>query len=212
MIEQFVMAYGIEQDRIRALLPEGYESLRPVLRINAEIRDEERVYLEFNTPVAHDGKRGWLNIARWQSPEVAFRRENGVVILNAPFLQLAYKGVGITGGCPAEKDNDGCFYLGKSPEFCPPEQITAHKEFCDCEFAWRFHGDDASGVSIGKTLPAFPEEARQNYPRKPLTAANAAAIPCRQVLGAYIVRFERQTKTAEITEDISLRNPTEGTI
>ncbi len=72
---------------------------------------------------------------------------------------------------------------------------------------------DQSGLSNArKTLPAFPEEARQNYPRKPLTAANAAAIPCRQVLGAYIVRFERQTKTAEITEDISLRNPTEGTI
>ena len=30
-IEQFVMAYEIEQDRVRAMLPEGYESLRPVL-------------------------------------------------------------------------------------------------------------------------------------------------------------------------------------
>lgn len=36
-IEQFVMAYGVEQDRVRALLPEGFESLRPVLRINEEI-------------------------------------------------------------------------------------------------------------------------------------------------------------------------------
>ena len=44
MIEQFVMAYGVEQDRIRALLPEDYESLRPVLRINAELRDEETAY------------------------------------------------------------------------------------------------------------------------------------------------------------------------
>ena len=57
-VEQFVMAYGIEQDRIRALLPEDYESLRPVLRINTEIRDEKTVYIEFNTPVAHGGKRG----------------------------------------------------------------------------------------------------------------------------------------------------------
>ena len=39
-VEQFVMAYGVEQDRVRALLPEGFESLRPVLRINSEIRDE----------------------------------------------------------------------------------------------------------------------------------------------------------------------------
>lgn len=36
-VEQFVMAYGAEQDRLRALLPEGFASLRPVLRINAEM-------------------------------------------------------------------------------------------------------------------------------------------------------------------------------
>ena len=34
-VEQFVMAYGIEQDRIRALLPDGFTSLRPVLRLSA---------------------------------------------------------------------------------------------------------------------------------------------------------------------------------
>ena len=48
LVEQFVMAYQVEQDRLRAILPEGYESLRPVLRINAEIRREENtetVYL-----------------------------------------------------------------------------------------------------------------------------------------------------------------------
>lgn len=56
-IEQFVMAYKIEQDRIRALLPEGFTSLRPVLRINAEIRDGQGVYVEFNTPVEGKGKR-----------------------------------------------------------------------------------------------------------------------------------------------------------
>ena len=38
-IEQFVMAYGVEQDRLRTLLPEGFKSLRPVLRIDAEIRN-----------------------------------------------------------------------------------------------------------------------------------------------------------------------------
>ena len=37
-VEQYVMAYGIEQDRIRAIIPEGFVSLRPVLRINAEIQ------------------------------------------------------------------------------------------------------------------------------------------------------------------------------
>lgn len=50
-IEQFVMAYEAEQDRLRALLPEGFVSLRPVLRINAEIRNGNEGYVEFNTPV-----------------------------------------------------------------------------------------------------------------------------------------------------------------
>ena len=45
--EQYVMAYGIEQDRIRTIIPEGFVSLRPVLRINAEIQDNKNGYLEF---------------------------------------------------------------------------------------------------------------------------------------------------------------------
>jgi hypothetical protein len=192
MIEQFVMAYLIEQDRIRAMLPEGYESLRPVLRINSEIRDEKTAYLEFNTPVKCDGKRGWLNIGHWVSPEVRFERDNGVVAIDTPFLHLTYKGTGTMGGCPAEKDNDGCFFPGETPEFHPAEQINEKKEFCDCKFAWTFHEGDAGGASIGKTLPAIPEENSTVYPRQELTAENAAAIPCKMVLGSYIVRFERQ--------------------
>ena len=39
-VEQYVMAYGVEQDRLRAILPKGFVSLRPVLRINAEVRDD----------------------------------------------------------------------------------------------------------------------------------------------------------------------------
>ena len=64
-IEQFVMAYGVEQDRLRALLPEGFLSLRPVLRINAEILGGQTGYLELNTAVERDGLRGWLNIGFW---------------------------------------------------------------------------------------------------------------------------------------------------
>ena len=60
-IEQFVMAYEVEQDRLRALVPHGFKSLRPVLRINAEIRGGTP-YVEFNTAVeAQDGTRGWIN-------------------------------------------------------------------------------------------------------------------------------------------------------
>lgn len=57
-IEQFVMAYGVEQDRLRALLPDGLSSLRPVLRINAEIRDGKTGYVEFNTAAEKNGVRG----------------------------------------------------------------------------------------------------------------------------------------------------------
>ena len=57
-IEQFVMAYGVEQDRLRALLPDGFSSLRPVLRINAEIRDGKTGYVEFNTAAEKNGVRG----------------------------------------------------------------------------------------------------------------------------------------------------------
>lgn len=57
-VEQFVMAYGVEQDRLRAILPEGFASLRPVLRVNAEVRDERAGYVEFNTAVEKDGAHG----------------------------------------------------------------------------------------------------------------------------------------------------------
>lgn len=193
-IEQFVMAYHVEQDRVRALLPEGFESLRPVLRINSEIRDEAEVYVELNAPVEHDGCRGWLNIAHWRSgpDELCFKRSGGTVRIEAPFIKLTYTGVGIQGGCPAERDNSGCFFRsGGGWALRTAETILANKEFCDCAFSWAFHPGDAHGVSIGKTLPAFREEAVRLYPKQPLTAENAAAIPCRQVLGAYIIRFER---------------------
>ena len=192
-VEQFVMAYGAEQDRIRAILPEGFESLRPVLRINTEIRDEKDVYLELNTPVGHHGKRGWINIDNWESTKdtLSFDRAGRTVRITSPFLTLTYTGVGIEGGCPAEKDNDGCFFLSGGASFRTTEAITANKEFCDCEFAWHFNEGDAQGASIGKTLPAFMEDVEHEYDKADFTAGNAAAIPCRQVLGAYIVRFER---------------------
>ena len=81
--------------------------------------------------------------------------------------------------------------LTMTPQLREPEEITASKEFCDCEFSWYSAKDGAHGVSIGKTLPAIPEEASHQYPREDFTVENVAKIPCRQVLGSYIVRFER---------------------
>lgn len=189
-VEQSVMAYGVEQDRLRAILPEGFSSLRPVLRINAELRDGKSGYLEFNTAVQKSELRGWLNIGFWD--DVPFTRDGKTVRFCPEFLEIEFTGVGIAGGCPAEKDNAGGFFLHPEERLVPPERITASKEFCDCRFRWRFTPDDAHGVSIGKTLPAVPSEVQMVYPKESFTVQNAAKIPCTQVLGTYTVQFERE--------------------
>lgn len=188
-VTQFVMAYGVEQDRLRAILPEGFVSLRPVLRINAEVRDGTTGYVEFNTAVEKDGVRGWLNIGCWEV--FPFRQEGKTTVFEPEFLTIFFTGVGVEGSCPAEKDNGGCYFPDAVPQLRAPEIIDANKEFCDCAFAWHFSENDAHGVSIGKTLPAIPTEVRTVYPRQAFTAANAAAIPCQQVLGTYMVKFTR---------------------
>lgn len=188
-IEQFVMAYGVEQDRVRAMLPYGYTSLRPVLRINAEIQSNDNGYIELNTAVEKDGNKGWLNIGCWD--KVSFERAGKTVTFKTAFLEISFTGVGLEGSCPAEKDNAGCYFIGETEVLRKPEVITASKEFCDCTFRWKFTDTDAHGKSIGKTLPAIPTESKMRYPKVPFTAANAAQIPCEQVLGAYVVVFNR---------------------
>ena len=196
-VTQFVMAYRVEQDRIRAMLPEGFESLRPVLRINGERRTHdgrETLYLEFNTPVAALGKRGWLNIARWDSGSTAltFTRHENTHTFRASFLEISFTASGVTGGCPAEGDNQGCFYPGATLAFVPAERIDSHKEYCTCAFAWHFDPNSTGGVSVGSdSIPAIPTQPEKQYPKQELTAQNAAAIPCRQVLGSYMVTFDR---------------------
>ncbi|MBQ1947441.1 MAG: hypothetical protein II359_02375 [Clostridia bacterium] len=189
-IEQYVMAYGVEQDRLRAMLPRGFSSLRPVLRINAEIRDEKNAYIELNTAVEKDGVRGWLNMDAWAS--VPWERNEKTVTFYTDFLKISFTGVGIEGGCPAEKDNEGTFFASDANFVLrKPEMILSKKEFCDCSFAWSFTANDAKGKSNGKTLPAIPTEVRTVYPKQSCTAQHAAEIPCIQVLGAYLVKFER---------------------
>ncbi len=182
------MAYGVEQDRLRAILPDGFSSLRPVLRINAEVCGGDSAYLEFNTAVEKDGNRGWLNIGHWNG--VAFVQEGKKTVFRTDCLTISFTRVGIEGGCPAEKDNAGCYFF---PD-CTlrfPETITARKEFCDCEFAWHFADRGASGKSIGKTLPAIPTKMKVRYPKTAFSVENAATIPCQTVLGTYVVNFER---------------------
>lgn len=189
-IEQFVMAYGAEQDRLRALMPNGFESLRPVLRINAEIRGGKSGYIELNTAVRCGDFKGWLNIARFE--DVPFSVDGKTVLFEMPFLAVSFSKTGALGSCPAEKDNDGCLvHKANSYILVPPERIEANKEFCDCSFAWHLQNGGAHGKSTGKTLPAIPTEVKTVYPKQALTAENAAQIPCLAVLGSYTVSFER---------------------
>lgn len=188
-VEQYVMAYGVEQDRLRAMLPDGFISLRPVLRINAEIRDEKSGYIELNTAIEKNGIKGWLNIGCWN--DVPFERNDKTVTFKTGFLEISFTGVGIEGSCPAEKDNAGCYFIGDTEVLKAPEVITSAKEFCDCEFAWKFTAEDAHGASTGRALPAYPTEVKKVYPDESLTAQNATKIPCDEVLGTYKVRFVR---------------------
>lgn len=188
-IEQYVMAYGCEHDKIRAILPDGFISLRPVFRINAEIRDNEMGYVEFNTAVEKDGIRGWLNIGHWEN--VFFKKTDEKTIFLTRNLEIAFEKTGQAGGCPAEKDNEGCFFINKEISVRKPEIIRENKEFCDCIFAWNLDNKGAHGASIGKTLPAIPKEIETVYPKEAFTVYNAGIIECLQVLGSYTVCFER---------------------
>ncbi len=189
-IEQFVMAYEVDQDRLRAILPDGFSSLRPVLRINAEIHNCRFGYIEFNTAVEKDGIKGWLNIDFWD--DVSFGRNEKTVKFKTKFLDLSFTAVGIMGSCPAEKDNGGCYFLkGDTIYLRNPETISSDKEFCDCKFRWSFSKKDACGKSMGKTIPAFFKEPIAVYPKKSFTVENATEILCKQVLGSYAVVFDR---------------------
>ncbi len=168
------------------MLPDVATSLRPVLRINAEVRDEKIGYLELNTPVEKNGNWGWMNIAFWEN--VTFCKEGKTTSFILPELEISFTGVGLAGACPAEKDNAGC-YFGDTLRLA--EKNSANKEYCHCHFRWKIPGDTA-GESTGKTLSAYPTEVETVYLRQDLSVENAAGIPCAQVLGTYVVAFERK--------------------
>lgn len=163
-VRQYVMAYRADHEKIKELLPEGFESLRPVLRINAEAfdGDDEWGYVELNTPVEGRCKRGWLNIAAWlQKPE---------------YMHLEFTPEGTKGGCPYESDSQGCFYWDYETGdygFLEEESISGNKEYCSCTLAWdlppanAFYDDDER---IRRFLRLSVEE----------------------ILGAYTVEFDRQ--------------------
>lgn len=180
-VRQFVMAYRADHEKIKSLLSGDFQSLRPVLRINVEILTDEnagnRVRIEFNTPVAARGKRGWLNLKVWESAdtEIAYRILDSHVGEKTPgsdtavkgyttrfetdFLRIDYTGVGLMGGCPAEQDNDGCFYAQDGDFiFVESEAVDGFKEYCDCEFEWLVPCMDAMKIEAEEILGAYKVE------------------------------------------------------
>lgn len=177
-VEQFVTAYRADHNKIKALIGDEYESLRPVLRLNIEIIHDdvrgEYVRIEYNTPVASKGKRGWLNLMLWESPKVNIDYTitdkhfgeptpgtDGITRgmtteFKTDFLLISFTGVGIEGGCPAESDNDGCYYISDGiTTFVPSESILSQKEYCDCELSWTGYLHDAMKIPIDENLGAY---------------------------------------------------------
>ena len=155
-VEQFVMAYSAEQDRLRVLLSEGFASLRPVLRINAEVRDGKTG----GSRVQHcRGKSRQSRLGQHRPlgrcSLYEGRQKDDLYAAGADDLVHRRRH---RGRLPCGKGQRRRYYL-KDGTFTlvPAEKITANKEFCDCEFAWRFAGG-AHGVSLGKMLPAIPGE------------------------------------------------------
>ena len=112
-IQQYVMACKVEQDRLRAMLPEGFSSLRPVLRINAEVRGGTVGYVELNTAAEFGGSRGRLNVGHWD--DAPFARRGRTTTFRTELLEISFTGVGIAGGCPAEKDTQGAISSARCP-------------------------------------------------------------------------------------------------
>lgn len=210
-VRQFVMAYSADHDEIKALLPEGYESLRPVLRINIEQVDGHFNRVEFNTPIEHESIRGWLNLITWENEEIipdkdhqgeyfserakisideftsfdgrkAFRTDVtlGESDMQETILTIIHTLAGVSGGCPAENDNQGTFNLygtdGKAI-FREVEEISERKEYSDCEFFWNVPDREIKVSEFDKA--------------KNMLIRQAMYIEPIEVLGAYVVDFER---------------------
>ena len=54
-----------------------------------------------------DGRRGWNMIENWE--DAAFETDGRVTTFRTEHLEVTFTGTGIEGGCPAERDNDGCY-------------------------------------------------------------------------------------------------------
>lgn len=212
-VEQYVMAYRVAPDQLKEILPECFTSLRPVLRINIEVlknivwlAGNDYCRIEFNTPVEYRGKKGWLNLVTWENnmDSILYGRDvHGIPKLyadieiiqkdkvtrfqaktnNSVFLDIVHERAGAVGGCPKENDNEGTFHFRCLPgidgsiaiqeiRFMTAETIENPKEYCNCTFKWN--------------IPPL-QDAPVSYPM----FEKIASITCQEVLGAYVVTFNR---------------------
>ena len=174
------MARGVEQDRLSALLPDGFTSLHPVMRINAEIRSGSGGCLEPNTPVEFEGNKGWVIIAFGE--RIPFARSGKTVVFKPDFLEICFTGVGIEGSRLAEKDNIGRYFPGSPVTLRKAEIIKSRKKFCVCSLRRSFH----DGMSLGN-----PSRSGAGRLRCPLRAIDFSfktkrSIPCKMDAPFYL--------------------------
>lgn len=184
------MAYSAEQDRIRALLPAGASSLRPVLRINAEIWDDAHGCVEFKTAVEKNGLRGWLNIARWT--DVPFERRGRTTVFRTEFLEISFTGMGVEGGCRRKRTTRAAGFPARPKRCARRRRLRRARNSAAASFNGASPARTRTAQALARPFRAVPEDVKTVYPKQPLTAPNAAAIPCAQVLGTCRVTFERQ--------------------
>lgn len=95
-------------------------------------------------------------------------------------LTIIHTLAGVTGGCPAENDNQGTFNLygtDGTATFREVEIADGFKEYSDCEFFWN--------------VPDREIKVSQFDSDKNMLIRQAMYIEPIEVLGAYVVDFER---------------------
>lgn len=215
-VEQYVMAYRVDQEQVRNLLPEGFRSLRPVLRINVELLHDVAWLggksfnrIEFNTPVECCGKKGWFNLITWEDdPDsiICGRDLLGIPKLFAQitvektaketkiaaksrdftFLEMVFEKSGKEGGCPKEDDNEGTFHLRYVPKI---GSKTSKAELLQTAFTpveIIDQGKEYCNCTFQWHSPDF-----QDMPFGYKALQQIQSIENKMVLGAYVVYFDR---------------------
>ena len=220
-VTQYVTAYRVDPDRLTALLPPGYRSLRPVLRLNVEVLDQVKwlnngslTRVELVTPVEYPGKKGWLNLVTWEDDvdsvlvgreiygipkryaELTVQTQGPAFHLQAKrrgfcFLEMTFHRVGVEGGCPAEADNEGNFY----PRYLPAIQDRTAAAVDETVFT-PVEAIDGKKEYCDCTFQWHQADETQLPVGFPITQA-IGGVPCIEVLGAYAVHFARTKRIGE---------------